>query len=79
MQQLQQNIVIATVEDLLEYNRIVGRAHRDSNVHMKFPNLGVKRAEDLVVLAWGDSSLANVTDPGAKEKLATQAGLVVDW
>ena len=65
----------------MDYNSLVGRAHRDHAISMYFTDLGIKHLEDLAVLTWGDSSLMNVRDSDdpalAHLTLGTQIGTVV--
>ena len=78
--QLQKAIETATVQNMLDYNRLVGQAHRDMDIEMNFVNLKIEKMEDLVILAWGDSSLMNVKEEELTEHgeaLNTQAGFVI--
>ena len=51
LQQLQQAVTRATVRDLMDYNLLVGKAHRDADISMHFVGLEAKGPEDLAVLA----------------------------
>ena len=77
VQQLQTRVLSATVTDLQTMNTLINRAQKDSDVCIRFSGLKAKRPEDLVVLAWGDSSLMNVTEEGQDVPISTQAGLVI--
>ena len=76
---LMQRISQAKVQDVLDFNSLVGDMKRDAHLTIKFYSIPL---QDLEVIGWSDASFANVgvsADPDDEITLESQAGWVLGF